>query len=63
MITVAIQRCGEYDPDLIHKTLEEMIRETDFPDIRGKKVLIKPNILSGSDPEKAITTHPALSVR
>ena len=27
-------------------------------DFRGKKVLLKPNILSGEGPEKAVTTHP-----
>ncbi|MBN1496340.1 MAG: DUF362 domain-containing protein, partial [Spirochaetes bacterium] len=27
---------------------------------RGKRVLVKPNILSGNPPEKAVTTHPAL---
>ncbi len=32
-----------------------------FPlDLRGKKVLVKPNILCGEPPEKAVTTHPAL---
>jgi uncharacterized protein (DUF362 family)/NAD-dependent dihydropyrimidine dehydrogenase PreA subunit len=32
-----------------------------FPlDVRGKKVLIKPNVLRGSKPEEGITTHPAV---
>ena len=32
-----------------------------FPfDLRGKKVLIKPNVLRASRPEEAITTHPAV---
>lgn len=32
-----------------------------FPlDLRGKKVLIKPNVLRASQPEEAITTHPAV---
>jgi len=32
-----------------------------FPfDLRGKKVLIKPNVLRASKPEEAITTHPAV---
>lgn len=29
-------------------------------DIRGRKVLLKVNLLSGRDPEKAVTTHPEL---
>ncbi|MDC7235588.1 MAG: DUF362 domain-containing protein [Spirochaetales bacterium] len=56
--TVAIKRCEHYDPELILKLLNEMISETAFPDVKGKKVLLKPNILSGSAPEKAVTTHP-----
>ena len=32
-----------------------------FPlDLAGKRVLVKPNILGGHAPEKAVTTHPAL---
>jgi uncharacterized protein (DUF362 family)/NAD-dependent dihydropyrimidine dehydrogenase PreA subunit len=32
-----------------------------FPlDVRGKKVLIKPNVLRGGKPEEGITTHPAV---
>ncbi|HOJ52444.1 MAG TPA: DUF362 domain-containing protein [Syntrophales bacterium] len=30
------------------------------PDLRGKKVLIKPNVLRDARPEEAITTHPAV---
>lgn len=56
--TVAISRCEHYNADLILKIFKEMIPGTGFPDIKGKKVLLKPNILSGSDPEKAVTTHP-----
>jgi uncharacterized protein (DUF362 family) len=33
-----------------------------FPfDLKGKKVLIKPNVLRASRPEEAITTHPAVT--
>lgn len=53
---VAVKACDRYDASLIRETLKEMI--TDFPEVEGKKILLKPNILSGSDPEKAITTHP-----
>jgi uncharacterized protein (DUF362 family)/Pyruvate/2-oxoacid:ferredoxin oxidoreductase delta subunit len=28
--------------------------------VRGKRVLVKPNVLRGSDPDEAIVTHPAL---
>jgi uncharacterized protein (DUF362 family)/Pyruvate/2-oxoacid:ferredoxin oxidoreductase delta subunit len=60
MNKVAIDRCPDYDPDAILEILEMMIEKTGFPDVRDKRILLKPNILSGSDPDKAITTHPAL---
>jgi uncharacterized protein (DUF362 family)/Pyruvate/2-oxoacid:ferredoxin oxidoreductase delta subunit len=56
--TVAIASCDTYNADLIYETLNRIIPGTDFPDVKGKKVLLKPNILSGSVPEKAVTTHP-----
>ena len=28
--------------------------------VRGKRVLVNPNVLRGSDPDEAIVTHPAL---
>ncbi|MBW1786616.1 MAG: DUF362 domain-containing protein [Deltaproteobacteria bacterium] len=32
-----------------------------FPvDVRGKRVLVKPNVLRGATPEEAVTTHPAV---
>ena len=35
-----------------------------FPlQVKGKSVLIKPNVLRASKPEEGITTHPALSGR
>ncbi|OIN99375.1 MAG: hypothetical protein AUJ49_11260 [Desulfovibrionaceae bacterium CG1_02_65_16] len=30
------------------------------PDVRGKKVLVKPNVLRAARPEEAVTTHPAV---
>ena len=60
MNKVAIEKCPEYNPDKILEILETMTEKTGFPDVKDKSVLVKPNILSGSDPDKAITTHPAL---
>ncbi len=58
MNKVAITRCQSYDYDKIHDALDEIISNSDFPDVNGKSVLIKPNILSDSAPEKNITTNP-----
>ena len=32
----------------------------DGPDVKGKKVLIKPNILSDNDPARCVSTHPVV---
>jgi uncharacterized protein (DUF362 family) len=58
--TVAVQRCFGYNPEEIQKHIEWLYRESDGPDPAGKKILLKPNILSDDDPVKAITTHPAV---
>lgn len=60
MNRTAILKCASYDLDIVKSTLEEIIANTEFPDVEGKSVLVKPNILSDSSPEKAITTHPAV---
>jgi len=55
---VAVVSCREYNADLIEDRIEEIFSKTGFPDIKGKRILLKPNMLSGSEPEKAVTTHP-----
>ena len=55
---VAITKCGKYEYEDIKKSLYTLLENTDFPDVKGKKVLVKPNILSDSKAEKNITTNP-----
>ena len=55
---VAVQRCSGYDPDEMLKHIEWLYREGNGPDPMGKKVLVKPNILSDDDPARATITHP-----
>ena len=57
-VPVALLECNAYDREKIRKQLARLIDLTDFPDVRDKAVLLKPNLLSGSPPEKAVTTHP-----
>jgi len=57
---VALLRCGSYDRGTILEQLRRLPELTRFPDVRGKRVLLKPNLLSGSAPEKAVTTHPEI---
>lgn len=48
-----------YEADVMADVVDRVFDA--FPlDLAGKNVLVKPNILSGYAPEKAVTTHPAL---
>ena len=58
--TVAVRQCFEYNPDEVLNHVEWLYTEAKGPDPSGKKVLVKPNILSDEDPVKAITTHPVV---
>ena len=58
MTDIAIERVDSYDKEIIRNALTRMFENTSFPDVRGKKLLIKPNILSDAPKEKAITTNP-----
>ena len=40
--------------------ISEVYKSTDGPDVKGKKVLVKPNILTDDDPAKCISTHPVV---
>jgi uncharacterized protein (DUF362 family)/Pyruvate/2-oxoacid:ferredoxin oxidoreductase delta subunit len=55
---VAIERCKAYDRDELYAALKKAALAADFPDVKGKTVLLKPNIVMDSAPAKAVTTHP-----
>jgi len=55
---VSIVRCPSYDRDELLKALRSAALAAGIPDVSGKKVLLKPNILTDASPEKAISTHP-----
>jgi len=50
--------CKTYDFEEVKRAISIAVSNSDFPDITGKIVLIKPNILSDAPPEKCVTTHP-----
>lgn len=58
MSRVAIARQTKYEESGIRNAMLSIIANSDFPDCRGKSVLIKPNILSDSEPGRHITTNP-----
>ena len=42
MTDIAIERVDSYDKEIIRNALTRMFENTSFPDVRGKKLLIKP---------------------
>lgn len=60
MTKVAAIKAGSYDPKVVQQAIEDLLRELGGIEkfIRpGERVLIKPNMLEGMPPEKAVTTH------
>ena len=61
--SVSLQALTDYDPgrvqDALHLLLEPLGGISSFVK-PGQNVLIKPNMLAGKNPEKAVTTHPEI---
>jgi len=57
---VGIERCTSYDPSEVYEALKRAVELAGDLDVAGKTVLLKPNILSDTPPEKAVCTHPAV---
>jgi uncharacterized protein (DUF362 family)/Pyruvate/2-oxoacid:ferredoxin oxidoreductase delta subunit len=57
---VAIARCAAYEAEPLYRALAESVAAAGALEaaVAGKTVLLKPNIVSDSPPEKAIVTHP-----
>ncbi|MFA5448173.1 MAG: DUF362 domain-containing protein [Sphaerochaeta sp.] len=60
MSSVAIIGCDSYEQEQLDRAVSEVCTLAGMPDVRDKTVLLKPNILSDSKEELAITTHPAI---
>ncbi len=60
MAKVALMRCSEYQEELIRAQVERALELINYPlpDLSGKNVLIKPNLLAAVPPESAVCTHP-----
>jgi uncharacterized protein (DUF362 family)/Pyruvate/2-oxoacid:ferredoxin oxidoreductase delta subunit len=54
---VAIVRCPSYESAALDRAVAEATELAGLPDVRGKRVLLKPNILSAALPEAAIATR------
>lgn len=60
MTSVSLVRCPTYDPEPLTAALRGAVDLAGGFDPRGKTVLLKPNLLSASDPDRAATTHPEM---
>ena len=56
--TVAIEKCEGYNLGKVYDVVKDICAKANMPDVQGKTVLVKPNILSDVAPELCITTHP-----
>ncbi len=56
---VALIRCESYEAEKLDKTIETCAEIASLPDLQGKTILIKPNVLNASPASKAVTTNPA----
>ena len=57
---ISVRSCGEYELNEVYDHISDIYTKSDGPDVKGKRVLIKPNILSDNDPEKCVSTHPVV---
>lgn len=61
MTKVAVIKTNSYEGQVVQQAMAELLDElggmSQFVK-PGEKVLIKPNMLEGLPPEKAVTTHP-----
>jgi uncharacterized protein (DUF362 family)/Pyruvate/2-oxoacid:ferredoxin oxidoreductase delta subunit len=55
---ISVRKCKEYDLQKIYNLISDIYEKTDGPEVKGKKVLIKPNILTDDNPLKCICTNP-----
>ncbi|MBP5520338.1 MAG: DUF362 domain-containing protein [Treponema sp.] len=58
--TVALQKCGAYDFQKVLESIKNLFALVPPPDVRGKTVLLKPNILYPKSPDLAVCTHPVV---
>ena len=57
---VRVRRCSEYDIQKVLSLISGIYESSEGPFVGNKKVLVKPNILTDSDPDKCICTHPVV---
>ncbi len=61
---VAVSKCTEYDKEQLKKVIRSHFDSLQIPPsfFAEKRVTVKPNLLSRREPDKAVTTHPAVAM-
>lgn len=57
---VAFEKCDEYNFEKVYQAVKHIMELVPPPDVKGKTVLLKPNILYPKKPESAVCTHPVV---
>jgi uncharacterized protein (DUF362 family)/Pyruvate/2-oxoacid:ferredoxin oxidoreductase delta subunit len=57
---ISVRSCKEYDLHEVYDLICDIYKKSDGPEVKGKRVLIKPNILSDNDPARCVSTHPVV---
>ena len=60
MSSVAINRCENYEQEKVDLAVEEACLAANMPPVAGKRVLLKPNVLSDAKEDRCITTNTAV---
>jgi uncharacterized protein (DUF362 family)/NAD-dependent dihydropyrimidine dehydrogenase PreA subunit len=57
---VSVRSCNKYEYNEVYDLISDIYLKSGGPDVNGKRVLLKPNILSDNEPEMCVSTHPAV---
>lgn len=57
---VALKKCDEYDFGQVYAAIKNLLELVPPPPVKGKVVLLKPNILYAKSPDLAVCTHPVV---
>jgi len=55
---VGLFTCAGYDPAALDEVILKAADYAGFPEVRGKRILVKPNLLKAASADTAVTTHP-----
>jgi uncharacterized protein (DUF362 family)/Pyruvate/2-oxoacid:ferredoxin oxidoreductase delta subunit len=58
MNRVFIARCQQYEQTKLEQVVSSLLKGLGAAELKGKKVLLKPNLSGYFHPEKGVTTHP-----